>query len=298
QQEGLDVLNSWGFPVAKDVFLATSIHACQQYYDFLQKHRHALDYEIDGMVIKVNDFALQESLGFLSRSPRWATAYKFPAIEVSTVIEGVDFQVGRTGALTPVARLQPVSVGGVVVSNATLHNMDEIERKDIRIGDTVIIRRAGDVIPEIVHVVVEKRVGHEEKISPPSCCPACQHSVERVVGETVIRCSRGLDCIAQRKEMLVHFSSRRAMNIEGLGEKLIYQLVDTGLVHTPVDLYRVSVHQLSVLARMGEKSATNIIDAIAGSRSTTLNRFVYALGIRDVGEATALNLAHYFFNLG
>lgn len=297
QQEVLEVLSCWGFPVPKDVVLATSIQTCQQHYDFLQNQRHVLDYEIDGMVIKVNDLALQESLGFLSRSPRWATAYKFPAIEVSTVIDDVEFQVGRTGALTPVARLQSVSVAGVMVSNATLHNMDEIERKDIRIGDTVIIRRAGDVIPEVVRVVVEKRVGHHEKILPPSCCPACQHSVERVVGETVIRCSRGLDCIAQRKEMLVHFSSRRAMNIEGLGEKLIYQLVDTGLVRTPVDLYRLSAHQLSLLDRMGKKSATNIIDAIAGSRSTTLNRFVYALGIRDVGEATALNLAHYFLSL-
>jgi len=297
QQEVLEVLNRWGFPVANDVFLATSIEACQQHYDFLQKQRHVLDYEIDGMVIKVNELALQESLGFLARSPRWATAYKFPAIEVSTVIQDVEFQVGRTGALTPVARLQPVSVSGVIVSNATLHNMDEIERKDIRIGDTVIIRRAGDVIPEIVRVLVEKRVRYHEKISPPILCPACKYPVDPTVGETVMRCSRGLDCIAQRKEMLIHFVSRRAMNIEGLGEKLICQLVETGLVHTPVDFYRLSAEQLSLLDRMGEKSALNILDAIAISKSTRLDRFIYALGIRDVGEVTALHLAHYFLTL-
>lgn len=297
QQETLEKFKAWGLPVSPNVHIGENINDCQKFYDALLEKRHALDYEIDGMVIKVNDYVLQENLGFVSRSPRWATAYKFPAEEVTTSIESVEFQVGRTGSLTPVARLKSVSVGGVIVSNATLHNMDEIERKDIHVGDVVIVRRAGDVIPEIVRVVIEKRHDHVKKIHSPKYCPVCHSLVEKVEGEAVIRCPGGLHCSAQRKEMIRHFASRRAMDIEGLGDKLVEQLVDKDLIKTPADLFHLSLAQLSILDRMAEKSAQNILDALEKSKNTTLNRFIYALGIRDVGEATALNLAQHFTEL-
>ncbi len=297
QFDTLQQLNAWGFPISQEIYFANNIQDCQKFYEKLMQKRHDLDVEIDGMVIKVNDYELQEALGFVSRSPRFATAYKFPAVEVSTTIEAVEFQVGRTGSLTPVARLQPAMVGGVTISNATLHNMDEIKRKNIHIYDTVIIRRAGDVIPEVVRVVIEKRGQHVIKIHPPTHCPVCQTSVKIIEGEAVIRCPGGLHCSAQRKEMIRHFASRRAMDIEGLGDKLVEQLVDKNLVTTPADLYGLSLAQLSDLDRMAVKSAQNIIDALEKSKNTTLNRFIYALGIRDVGEATALNLAQYFCHL-
>lgn len=297
QQETLQNFKDWGLPISPNVQVAHTTEECQECYERLLMKRHHLDYEIDGMVIKVNDYALQQILGFVSRSPRFATAYKFPAEEVSTLVEAVEFQVGRTGSLTPVARLKPVSVSGVIVSNATLHNMHEIERKDVHVGDIVIIRRAGDVIPEVVRVVVEKRSDHVQKIHAPTHCPACHSEVERIEGEAVIRCPGGLHCSAQRKEMIRHFASRRAMDIEGLGDKLVEQLVEKDLIKTPADLFHLSLAELSVLDRMAEKSAQNILEALEKSKDTTLNRFIYALGIRDVGEATALNLAQHFCEL-
>jgi DNA ligase (NAD+) len=259
--------------------------------------RAELPYEIDGVVYKVNRFSLQRQLGFVSRAPRWAIAHKFPAQEATTVVKGVEFQVGRTGALTPVARLEPVFVGGVTVSNATLHNMDEVARKDVRIGDTVAIRRAGDVIPEIVKVITDLRPEHTQPVEMPATCPVCGSDIERVEGEAVARCSGGLVCAAQRKEALRHFASRRAMDIEGLGTKLIEQLVDAKKVHSPADLYGLTLEDLTAIERMGEKSAANLLEALEGSKATTLERFLYALGIRDVGEATARTLAQHFGTL-
>ena len=254
-------------------------------------------YDIDGIVFKVDDITLQQRLGFVSRAPRWAVAHKFPAQEELTTLIDVDFQVGRTGAITPVARLEPVFVGGVTVSNATLHNRDEIDRLGVMIGDTVIVRRAGDVIPQIVSVVTERRPADARPIVFPERCPVCESPVERVAGEAVSRCTGALLCAAQQKEAIKHFASRKAMDIDGLGDKLVEQLVDHGLVRQLADMYRLDREQLIALERMGEKSADNLLAAIAKSKQTTLPRFLYALGIREVGEATADNLARHFGSL-
>ena len=249
------------------------------------------------MVYKVNDLKLQHRLGFVARAPRWAIAHKFPAQEEVTYISSVDFQVGRTGAITPVARLEPVFVGGVTVSNATLHNMDEIERKDVRIGDKVFIRRAGDVIPEVVRVVPGSRKKRVTKIKMPSHCPVCGSDIERIEGEAVARCTGGLVCKAQRTEAIKHFASRKAMDIEGLGDKLVDQMVDSGVIETVVDLYRLNADEVAGLERMGQKSAENLIAAIDDSRKPALAKLIYALGIREVGEATARSLAVSYGNL-
>ena len=267
------------------------VSGCLAFYERILAARDDLPYEIDGVVYKVDDLAQQRALGFVSRAPRWAIAHKFPAQEEMTVVDDVEFQVGRTGALTPVARLQPVFVGGVTVSNATLHNMDEVERKDIRIGDHVIVRRAGDVIPEIVSAITSKRSGDESKIVMPAACPVCGSLVERLEGEAVARCTGGLICTAQRVEAIKHFVSRKAMNIDGLGEKLVEQFIEQELVATVADIYRLDVDTVAGLERMAEKSASNLIAAIDASRHVELARFIYALGIREVGEATAANLA-------
>lgn len=293
----LQQLESWGLPISAEVRQVTDAAGCQDYYQDILARRSDLRYEIDGVVIKVDSIALQQDLGFVSRAPRWAIAWKFPAQEELTVIRGVDFQVGRTGAITPVARLEPVAVGGVTVANATLHNADEIARLDIRINDVVIIRRAGDVIPQVVAVVHERRPENTEAINFPEHCPVCDSHVERAEGEAVARCTGGLICAAQRKEALKHFASRKALDIDGLGDKLIEQLVDLEWLQSPADLFRLQARQLAQLPRMGEKSATNIVAAIEKSKATTLPRFLYALGIREVGEATAANLASYFGDL-
>lgn len=298
QQHALHQLKRWGFPVFSEIQCATTPVECQKIYEHWMQQRSGLDVEIDGMVIKINSFVQQEALGFLSRSPRWATAYKFPAEEAVTIITAIKAQVGRTGALTPVAQLNPVTVGGVVVSKATLHNWDELERKDIRVGDHVLVRRAGDVIPEIVRVFLEKRKIYAEKIAIPTQCPVCCRQVEKIAGEAILRCLGGMQCSAQRKEGLRHFASRRAMDIEGLGDQRIEQLVDANLVKTPADLYHLSLLQLAALERMGEKSAQNIVHAVQKSKNTLLNRLIYALGIRDVGEATARHLVQHFKTLG
>ena len=295
--ELLEELGSWGFAISPDARLVRGPEGCLAYYGQMQEARPNLPYEIDGVVFKVDSAALQEELGFVARAPRWAIAYKFPSQEELTVIRDVEFQVGRTGALTPVARLEPVFVGGVTVSNATLHNMDEIERKDIRIGDTVFVRRAGDVIPEVVRVLTEKRPKDAKLISLPTHCPVCHSVVERIPGEAVARCVGGLYCKAQRKEALVHFASRKAMDIEGLGSKLVEQLVDADLVHSPADIFDLSVEQLGSLERMGPKSAENVVAAIARSKDTSLPKLIYALGIREVGESTAKALARHFRSL-
>ncbi len=287
----------WGLKVSPQAKAVQGIEGCLEYYRGVGERRNSLAYEIDGVVYKVNRLAFQRELGFVSRAPRWALAHKFPAHEETTTVRDVEFQVGRTGALTPVARLEPVTVSGVTVSNATLHNMDELQRKDVRIGDRVIVRRAGDVIPEIVKVVLEHRPKDARIVKLPKQCPVCGSDVERVEGEAVARCTGGLVCAAQRKEALLHFASRRAMDIEGLGSKLVDQLVDMNLVHSPADLYALTLEQLSGLERMAEKSARNIVDALAQSKNTTLGRFLFALGIRDVGEATAGGLAQHFGKL-
>lgn len=292
--ESLAQLREWGLKISPLVRVVEGAEGCLAYYRDVGEQRAKLKYEIDGVVYKVNRLALQRELGFVARAPRWAIAHKFPAHEENTIIRDVEFQVGRTGALTPVARLEPVFVGGVTVSNATLHNMDEVRRKDVRIGDTVVIRRAGDVIPEIVKVIVERRPASARMVELPAKCPVCGSDVEQVEGEAVARCSGGLFCAAQRKEALRHFASRRALDIEGLGSKIIDQLVDSGQVHTPADLYRLTLDQLANLERMAEKSAANLLAALEGSKTTTLARFLYALGIRDVGEATAAALAAHF----
>jgi DNA ligase (NAD+) len=287
----LSQLGQWGLPVSPEIELAHGIDGCVDYYRRVQQQRDDLPYDIDGVVYKVNKLALQQRLGFVARAPRWAVAHKFPAQEEVTYITHVDFQVGRTGAITPVARLEPVFVGGVTVSNATLHNMDEIERKDIRIGDKVFIRRAGDVIPEVVRVVPGSRKKNVRKIEMPSRCPVCASDVERVEGEAVARCTGGLVCKAQRTEAIKHFASRKAMDIDGLGDKLVEQLVDSGTIETVVDLYRLDVDAVAALERMGQKSAENLLAAIDESRKPALAKLVYALGIREVGEATARSLA-------
>ncbi|WNJ95785.1 NAD-dependent DNA ligase LigA [Vibrio ruber] len=295
--ERLTQLKQWGLPMCPETAQVANLDMVKMYYQDILQRREALAYEIDGVVIKVDDLALQEQLGFISKAPRWAIAYKFPAQEEMTRLKDVEFQVGRTGAITPVAKLEPVFVGGVTVSNATLHNADEIERLGVRIGDTVVIRRAGDVIPQIVSVVIEQRPDDCREIVFPSQCPICHSDVERIEGEAVTRCTGGLVCQAQRKEALKHFVSRKAMDVDGLGDKVIEQLVDKEMIKTPADLYRLSAGQLTVLDRMGPKSAQNVVQALQQSKSTTLPRFLYSLGIREVGEATANNLARHFLTL-
>lgn len=296
--EMLDQLKKWGVPVSPETRVVRDLSGCFDYYNTILEQRNDLGYDIDGVVFKVNEFSLQDELGFVSRAPRWAIAYKFPPEEVMTRVLDIEVQVGRTGALTPVARLEPVAVGGVTVTNATLHNEDEIERKDIRIGDTVIVHRAGDVIPEVVQVVKDKRPKKSRPFRFPSKCPVCHSSVERVEGEAIQRCSAGLYCPAQRIQSIIHFASRRAMDIEGLGDKLVEQLVTGDYIKNMADLYSLDKEQLAGLERMGEKSAANLINALEKSKHTSLNRFLYALGIREVGEATARALANHFGSLG
>ena len=293
----LQQLKSWGLPVCPEIRLVAGAEAALAYHTDILQRRAALAYEIDGVVLKVDDLLQQQNLGFVSRAPRWAIAFKFPAQEKTTRLLDVEFQVGRTGSVTPVARLEPVSVGGVTVSNATLHNQDEINRLGIKIGDSVIIRRAGDVIPQVVAVVLAERPQDARDILFPTVCPVCGSTTERVEGEAVTRCTGGLFCGAQRKEALKHFVARKAMDIEGLGDKLIEQLVDEQLVQSPVDIYRLDMPALVGLERMGEKSAMKLLAAIEQSKQSTLPRFIYALGIREVGEATALNLAQHFRRL-
>ncbi len=295
--EVLDRLQDWGLKTCPEREVVKGVDGCLAYYERLGERRETLSYEIDGVVYKVDSRAEQRELGFVSRAPRWAIAHKFPAQEEMTVLKGVEFQVGRTGALTPVARLEPVFVGGVTVSNATLHNMDEVNRKDVRIGDTVIVRRAGDVIPEVVSVIKSLRAKGAKKVRLPAKCPVCGSTVVREEGEAVARCTGGLYCSAQRVESLKHFVSRRALDIDGLGSKLIEQLVNIGRIKTPADLYQLEKEELAALERMGEKSAQNLIDAIESSKKTTLRRFLYALGIREVGEATAASVAAHFGGL-
>ena len=293
----LQQLRAWGLPVCPETRLVTDNQRCHEYYADIMAKRSRLKYEIDGVVFKVDAIQVQQALGFVARAPRWAIAYKFPAQEQLTWLRGVDFQVGRTGAITPVARLEPVNVAGVVVANATLHNADEIERLGVRIGDRVTIRRAGDVIPQVVGVVLDERPTDTTAIEFPSECPVCSSAVERIAGEAVARCSGGLYCAAQRKQAIIHYASRKAMDIDGLGDKLIELLVERDWVKSPVDLYRLTAHQLASLPRMGDKSAQNLVRAIAKSRQTTLAKFLYSLGIREVGEATAQNLAAHFGDL-
>lgn len=293
----LEQLKQWGFPICSENQVVEGIEECLAFYHNLMARRPQLPFEIDGVVYKVNSFELQRQLGFVSRAPRWAIAHKFPAEEMLTELQDVEFQVGRTGALTPVARLKPVSVGGVTVSNATLHNMDEIERKDIRIGDFVIVRRAGDVIPEVASVILEKRPKSTRSIQLPKQCPICGSDVARAEGEAAARCMGGLWCKAQQKEAILHFAGRRAMNIDGLGSKIVDQLVDTGLIKSVADLYQLTIEELEHLERMGKKSAENLVEAIHVSKKTTLAKFLYALGIREVGEATALSLATHYGDL-
>jgi DNA ligase (NAD+) len=295
--EILKQLNTWGLRINPESSIAGGAEGCLAYYEYIGRRRDALAYEIDGVVYKVNSLKLQRELGFVSRAPRWAIAHKYPAQEQQTLLQDVEFQVGRTGALTPVARLQPVAVGGVTVSNATLHNMDEIERKDIRIGDTVIVRRAGDVIPEIVAAIPERRPHGAKKIKLPKQCPVCGSDVLREETEAVARCVGGLYCPAQRRQAIRHYASRRALDIEGLGDKLVEQVVDAGLVQHVDDIYRLTREQWAGLERMGGKSADNLLKALEKSKSTTLSRFIYALGIREVGETTAANLARHFGRL-
>ena len=290
-------LKSWGLPMCPETKQLSSLGDVKAYYQDIMARRDALAYEIDGVVIKVDNIAAQEVLGFVARAPRWAIAYKFPAQEEITLLNDVEFQVGRTGAITPVAKLEPVFVGGVTVSNATLHNADEIERLGVMVGDSVIIRRAGDVIPQIVAVVMERRPNTAKEIVFPEACPVCGSDVERVEGEAVARCTGGLVCQAQRKEALKHFVSRKALDVDGLGVKVIEQLVDREMVETPADLFKLSAGVLTVLDRMGPKSAQNVVNALNKAKETTLARFLYSLGIREVGEATAMNLAQHFKSL-
>jgi DNA ligase (NAD+) len=293
----LDLLRNWGFLINPHVEVAPDIEGCLSYYQKMAEIRDQLPCDIDGIVYKVDNIAFQQRLGFVARAPRWAVARKFPAQEEMTVLKGVEFQVGRTGAVTPVARLEPVFVGGVTVSNATLHNQDEVRRLGVKIGDTVIVRRAGDVIPQIVNVVLEKRPVDAQGIAFPDHCPVCHSPVERVEGEAATRCSGGLVCSAQRKEAIKHYASRKALDIEGLGDKLVDQLVNQGLVNSVDDLYGLNVEQLTGLERMGEKSAQNLLAALETSKHTTLPHFLYALGLREVGEATARSLAQHFGHL-
>lgn len=295
--ERLQWLKSIGIPVNPEIRLCHDAEEVLAFYQAMQNKRSKLGYDIDGTVLKINDIALQNELGFISKAPRWAIAYKFPAQEELTVLNDVEFQVGRTGAITPVAKLEPVFVAGVTVSNATLHNGDEIARLDIAIGDTVIVRRAGDVIPQIIGVLRERRPENAKPIIFPTNCPVCDSQIIRIEGEAVARCTGGLFCEAQRKEALKHFVSRKAMDIDGVGGKLIEQLVDRELVHTPADLFKLDLTTLTRLERMGKKSAENALNSLEKAKYTTLARFIFALGIREVGEATALNLANHFKTL-
>jgi len=290
-------LKQWGLPICPETKQLTGVESCIDYFESILNKRNELPYEIDGVVFKVDPIKLQRQLGFVSKAPRWAIAHKFPAQEEMTTLLAVDFQVGRTGAITPVARLESVFVGGVNVSNATLHNMDEIRRKDVRIGDMVIVRRAGDVIPEVARVVPEKRLDNTDKIVMPENCPVCGSSVEQLEDEAVARCTGGLFCPAQCKQAIKHFASRKALDIDGLGVKLVEQLFDEKLISRVSDLYQLSTDQLEKLERMGEKSAQNLVDALEASKKPTLARFVYSLGIREVGETTAKLLAQYFRSL-
>ncbi len=295
--ESMRQLKQWGVPVSPELQVLGNVTECLDYFQRMATKRDSLAYEIDGVVYKVNDLDEQQRLGYVSRAPRWAIARKFPAQEALTVVKDVEFQVGRTGAVTPVARLDAVEVGGVVVKNATLHNMDEVRKKDVHIGDTVYVRRAGDVIPEIVRVLPERRPKNAPEVVLPVHCPVCGSDVIKPEGEAVARCMGGLFCPAQRKEAIKHFASRRAMDIEGLGDKLVEQLIDQDLIHNPADLYALSKESLMALERMGEKSAQNLLDALQKSKQTTLAHFLYALGIREVGEATSLALAKQFGSL-
>lgn len=293
----LKLLTALRLPVASQRSVVRGLEGLLAYYRAVGTERDSLPFQIDGVVYKVNSFAHQESLGFVSRAPRFALAHKFPAEELPTEVLAINVQVGRTGALTPVARLKPVFVGGVTVVSATLHNEDEVRRKDVRVGDTVIVRRAGDVIPEVVRVLPESRRRNAPQFVLPKRCPECGSKVVRLPDEAIARCSSGLVCPAQRKQSLLHFASRRALDIEGLGDKLVDQLVDAGRVHTPADLYKLDVAALAALERMADKSAANVVAAIGKSRTTTLRRFIYALGIRHVGETTAADLAQHFGTL-
>ncbi len=295
--EVLGALRELGLRTCPQIEVVEGVGGALDYYARMGRCRDTLGYDIDGVVYKVDRLDWQRDLGFVARAPRWAVAHKFPAQEETTVVRDVEFQVGRTGALTPVARLEPVFVGGVTVSNVTLHNMDELARKDVRIGDTVVVRRAGDVIPEVVRVVTERRPRDAREVVLPHRCPVCGSHVTRTEGEAVARCSGGLVCSAQRREALRHFASRRAMDIEGLGDKLVEQLVDAGRVETPADLYSLTADELAGLERMGPKSAANLVEALERSKHTSLPRFLFALGIRDVGESTALALATHFGRL-
>ncbi|MCG8316196.1 MAG: NAD-dependent DNA ligase LigA [Pseudomonadales bacterium] len=293
----LQALKAWGFKINPEIRLASGAQQCSDYHDAILAKRSNLPYEIDGIVYKVNNIAMQRELGFVSRAPRWATAHKFPAQEEITTLQDVEFQVGRTGAITPVARLKPVVVGGVTVSNATLHNMDEVTRMGLHFGDEVVIYRAGDVIPKVVRAIAEKRPKNARRIEMPSHCPICNSEIVKPEGEAVARCSGGLFCQAQVKEAIKHFASRRAMDVDGLGDKLVEQFVDQGLIKHVSDLYHLKAEEIAALERMGDKSANNLVAALEQSKSTTLQRFIYALGIREVGEATALNLATHFGSL-
>ncbi|MCW8934045.1 MAG: NAD-dependent DNA ligase LigA [Gammaproteobacteria bacterium] len=295
--EMLDHLKQWGLPLCNEREVVKGVQGCLNYFKKMSALRGSLPYEIDGIVYKVNSIKLQKELGFVAKAPRWAIAHKFPAQEEITRVNSIEFQVGRTGAITPVARLEPVFVGGVTVSNATLHNMDEVNRKDVRQGDQVIIRRAGDVIPEVVRVVPGSRKHHAKKVQLPDSCPVCGSEIEQEEGEAIARCSGGLFCAAQRKESIKHFASRKAMDIDGLGDKLVEQLVDGGCIDHVNDLYDLTAEKIVDLERMGKKSAENLIEALQKSKHTSLNRFIYALGIREVGEATALTLANHFTTL-
>ncbi len=293
----IDKLSQWGLRVSPELEVIRGLKGCLKYYQAISKERDALAYEIDGVVFKVNRIDQQEEMGFVARAPRWAIAYKFPAQEELTKLLAIEVQVGRTGALTPVARLEPVFVGGVTVTNATLHNQDEIDRKDARVGDTVVIRRAGDVIPEIVSVVRSKRPKSTKRFKLPNKCPVCGSDVEKPEDGSIARCTGGLFCEAQRKEAIKHFASRRAMDIDGLGDKLVDQLVEENLIHDVAGLYSLELEQLAGLERMADKSANNLVNALENSKETTFGRFLFALGILNVGETTAHNLATHFGNL-
>lgn len=295
--ERLKSLAQWGVPLCPQISVATGAEGCLAYYNHILSVRQDLPYDIDGVVFKVDPIDLQQSLGFVARAPRWAIAQKFPAQEEITRLVDVEFQVGRTGAITPVARLEPVFVGGVTVSNATLHNQDEIDRLGVRVGDYVTIRRAGDVIPQVVSVVMSRRPDNTEEVVFPTHCPVCGSHVERTEAEAVARCTGGLVCGAQRKQALKHFASRKALDIDGLGDKLVDQLVDADMVQSPADFFHLKVSDLVGLERMAEKSASNLVASLEAARETTFARFLYALGIREVGEATASNLANYFGSL-
>ena len=297
QFERMQYLASIGLPISPYIERVKGVQGCIDYYRAILSKRESLAFDIDGVVFKLDDIQQQLQAGFVAKAPRWAIAYKFPAQEVMTRLLAVDFQVGRTGALTPVARLEPVAVGGVMVSNATLHNMDEIERKDIRIGDVVIVRRAGDVIPEVVAPVIEQRSAVLARPEMPKRCPVCNSEVVRNEGQAAYRCSGELVCAAQRKQAIKHFASRKAMDIEGLGDKLVEQMVESGLIKSIGDLYHLQLSQVSALERMAEKSAQNLLTSLETSKLTTLGRFIFALGIREVGEATAESLANHFRNL-